>query len=339
MRLDYDRLNRRYGPWISILLGVAAVGFVRRGLPFAPVAVAFLVLAWTLAAAAERLLAPPPEPLADGVPPTVESPFRRLARTAAGTLMVGLYQNVLFYLVPVWAASATWTSVNAAFPVLLAVMAVFSCFEYPYRRLVIDRPSIRALWTSVILFAALVPAAAGHVDLPTRTYLALGAAAAAIAALAVLLPTRSLRSWGGPAVIACALLAAGLAWIAAPLLPPVPIVCVDSDTGTGLSDRTLTGQADTFPSGTDRVYAWFAVASPPEHREEIAYRTYRDGVPIGRPLSGTVTGGRKHGYRTWTFARSPRPGDWRVDLVTASGQIVCRERFRVEPPPTPPREP
>jgi hypothetical protein len=339
VHLDYDRLNLLWGPWVSLLLGVAAVAVVRRGILFAPVAVAFLVLAWTIAAVAERLLAPPPAPSADGAVPDPESAFRRLARTAAGTLMVGLYQNVLFYLVPVWAASATWTSANAAFPVLLAGMAVFSCFEYPYRRLVTDRPAVRALWTSVILFAALVPAAAGRVDLPTRAYLSLGAAAAAIAAAAVLLPARSLRSWGGPVVIACTLLAAGLAWVAGPLLPPVPIVCVDSGTGTGLSDRNLTGLGDTFPPGTDRVYAWFAVSSPPEQREEIEFRTYRDGEPVGQPLVGAVTGGRKQGFRTWTFARAPRPGAWRVDLVTSSGQLVCRERFRVEAPPTAPREP
>src|SRR3972149_5784092 len=52
---SFERLNRRYGPWVSLALGVAAVVYVRRGLGFAPVAVGVLMLAWIGAAALRRL--------------------------------------------------------------------------------------------------------------------------------------------------------------------------------------------------------------------------------------------------------------------------------------------
>src|ERR1035437_2669521 len=52
---SFERLNRRYGPWVSLALGVAAVAYVRRGLGFAPVAVGVLMLAWIGAAALRRL--------------------------------------------------------------------------------------------------------------------------------------------------------------------------------------------------------------------------------------------------------------------------------------------
>ena len=52
---SFERLNRRYGPWVSLALGVAAVVYVRRGLGFAPVAISVLMLAWIGAAALRRL--------------------------------------------------------------------------------------------------------------------------------------------------------------------------------------------------------------------------------------------------------------------------------------------
>ena len=42
---SFEQLNRRYGPWVSLALGVAAVVYMRRGLGFAPVAVGVLMLA------------------------------------------------------------------------------------------------------------------------------------------------------------------------------------------------------------------------------------------------------------------------------------------------------
>lgn len=52
---SFAHLNRRYGPWASLALGVATVAYVRRGLGFAPVAVGVLMLAWIGAAALRRI--------------------------------------------------------------------------------------------------------------------------------------------------------------------------------------------------------------------------------------------------------------------------------------------
>jgi hypothetical protein len=259
MAFDYERLNRRYGPWISLGLGLVTVLLVHRGAGYAPVAVAFLLVGWMLALALRRWLD------ATKAADDDESGgrLRRLLPRAAATASVGLYQNVLFFLVPIWAASATWPTVNVVFPILLAAMALFSCFEYPYRALVLERPAVLGVFSAVTLFAALVPASAVLLDIPLRFALAGSALVAGLATAIGVVPVRRL-GWrkGLPVMLGALGLSMGILVSAGPFLPPVPVVCVGRDAGTGIAGRELVGRADSFPTGTGRMYAWFSVAAP-----------------------------------------------------------------------------
>lgn len=332
MAFDYERFNRRFGPWISLGLGIATVVFVRRGAGYAPVAVASLALGWVLALGIRRwirLTGPGPDG-AEVPPPTPTGRLRRVLPAAAVTASVGLYQNVLFYLVPVWAASATWPSANAVFPLLLAAMALFSCFEYPYRACVLQRPLVLGVFSAVTLFAALVPAVTALLDIPLRFALAGAAAVAGLVGAVAVVPALRL-GWrrGLPAFLGALGLALGLLVTAGPILPPVPVVCVSQGAGTGIAARELTGRGKAFPGGTDRVYAWFSVSAPARWRQPVSFQWFHDGRPAGRPLEHEVSGGRDAGFRTWTFRRAPASGEWRVDLETDSGQLVGRVRFEV----------
>src|SRR3990172_8834159 len=192
---SFERLNRRYGPWVSLALGIAAVVYMRRGLGFAPVAIGVLMLAW-IGAAALRRLAPVIVPAdSAGEPITPVSRWRRVALPAAGSLVVGLWQNVLFYLLPLWWASAVLGSWNVAFPAALAGMAILSCFEHRWRAWVLDRPIVHAAWSAIVLFSTLVPAAA-IVPVPLRICLALSAAAAALMAVIAVVPLIRAGSFG-----------------------------------------------------------------------------------------------------------------------------------------------
>jgi hypothetical protein len=358
-RLDWERLNRRWGPWVSLGLGALTVAFVRRGLDFAPVAAGVLTLAWTLAALVGRWLQAPepgpgpdpsggPAPAADAtrdpatvadappaapapLPPPHAAPWRRVARTLAGSVVVGLYQNVLFYLLPVWFASATWTSGNVAFPLLLGAMAAFSCFEYPYRAAVLRRPAVRAVWTSLVLFATLVPAATVVGAASPETYVASSAAIASLIASGALVSHRRLASRPGLVALLAGTVAGTLALTAAtPWLPPVPFVAMNSGAGTAISNRELLGEAERFPAGTARVYGWFAVAAPAAFRQDVRFEWSRDGQPAGHAVESTVVGGRRGGFRTWAWQTHPGHGRWSVDLLTAGGQLIGRTRFDVE---------
>ncbi len=256
--------------------------------------------------------------------------LQRLAELGSTTLVIALFRNVLFFLVPVWFGSATITSVNIAFPLLLAVMAFYSCFDGSYRARVLERPAMRTAWGFVILFAALVPAVAVVASLAPRPAVVISAALAFLLTGAALLPRERWfrRRSQGHIVLATLAGAFLLTWVA-PALPPVPIVCNGSAFGTGVRDRAIDGAAERFDATPSRLYAWFAVALPAVYRQGINFQWFWNGHAAGKPVPSSVVGGRKEGYRTWSYLTAPPAGEWRVDVVTDAGQLICRESTTV----------
>jgi hypothetical protein len=320
------KFHGQYAPWISLGLGVLARSLSHQGVDFAPKAVAIVALAWLVPLAASRWLHAP----AEGVH---ERWHHHFLRTASPSVTVLLYKNVLFFLVPVWFGSANIGSINLLVPLLLAAMALFTCFSQAYREMVLDQPRVRVLWTAIVLFAALVPATAVVAFTSPRTSIVLSALVASAVAWVALAPKANLLSREGLMSVARISLpaAALLGWIA-PLFPPVPMVCHDQGAGTLVVKRELEGRAKSFSRGTAKVYAWFEVTLPRRNRQQVAFQWYHEGVKVGGPLRATVTGGRKEGFRTWSLHTAPAIGSWRVDLLTdRSSQLIGRATFEVEP--------
>jgi hypothetical protein len=321
VRKFYDQ----YAPWISLGLGVLARAFSHKGVDFAPKAVALVALAWILPMMVTRWLGTP------GDDETSESRFHRFLRTGSPVVTVLLYKNVLFFLVPIWFGSAHVLSINVVVPLVLAAMAVFTCFSRQYRERVLERPRRRVIWTATVLFAALVPATAVVAFTSPRTSIIISALVAAVVAWVALAEDESILSKKGVvSALAVALPVAGVLGLAAPIFPPVPMVCYGHGVGTGIVKRELEGQADVFPAGTARVYAWFAVTLPNRDRQEVIFQWFHEGKQIGQGLRTSVTGGRKEGFRTWSLRNAPAPGSWRVDMLTGrSSQLIGRTRFEV----------
>ena len=193
----------------------------KHDIQFAPKAVALLVVAWTLPAIMARLM-PDPRP---GV---TEPRWRRAIRTVGAPFaVVVLYKNILFFLVPIWFGAAQFPSVNMGVPLLLAAMALGTCFASQYQRHIIEHPVRRVLWSAVVLFAALVPALEVMAFASPRVSLFLAALlSAAVATVALRSDGASIlsrRALGG--ILAGAAPIAALVVLAAPLLPPFqPIV-------------------------------------------------------------------------------------------------------------------
>lgn len=320
------QLYGRYAPWLSLGLGILARSLSHEGVDFAPKAVAILALAWLVPIAASRWLRTPPEGKRESKP-------HFFLRTVSPTVTVMLYKNVLFFLVPIWFGSAHVLSINVVTPLLLAGMALFTCFSRAYRETVLDEPRVRVLWTAVVLFAALVPATAVIAFTSPRTSIVISALLASAMAWAALAPRETLVSKKGVVTLAqIALPAALLLGLAAPLFPPVPMICHDHGVGTGVANRELVGRTKRFVRGTVKVYAWFAVTLPKRDRQKVAFQWYHEGIPVGEPLHVTVVGGRKEGFRTSTNIATPAIGSWRVDLLTdKSGQLIGRTSFEVDP--------
>jgi hypothetical protein len=316
----------KYAPWISLGLGIVARVLSKHDIQFAPKAVALLLIAWTLPALVARVL---PDPRTGEAEPG----WRRAVRTTgAPFVVVVLYKNVLFFLVPIWFGAAHFPSLNMGVPLLLAAMALATCFASWYQRAVIEHPARRVLWSAVVLFAALVPAtavlafASPRVSLFLAALLATAVATAALRGGADVLSRRAVIGF-----LVGATPVALLVVLAAPLLPPVPAACLDRGAGTAIVDRELTGRADSFPAGTRRVYAWFAVSLPQRYRQQVFFRWFRDGREVGGAVATTIEGGRTSGYRTATSKTAPSTGRWRADLSNELGQLIGRVSFDVGP--------
>lgn len=316
----------RYAPFLSLGVGVLARVLSKHSIAFAPKAVALLLLAWTLPAIMARVL---PAPLPDAP----EHGWRRAIRaTGAPFIVVVLYKNVLFFLVPIWFGSAHFPSLNMGAPIVLAAMALATCFASWYQRAVIAHPVRRVIWSAVVLFAALVPAievlafSSPRVSLFISALLATAVATAALRGGDNLLSRRALTGF-----LVSATPIAVLVVLAAPLLPPVPAACLDKGAGTALVNRNLVERAGTFPAGTRRVYAWFAVLLPERYRQQVVFRWFHDGNEVGGPVSTTIEGGRANGYRTTTSKSAPAPGRWRADVSNEIGQLIGRVKFDVVP--------
>jgi hypothetical protein len=322
-RLPWRKILEHLSPAIALGLGVLSQRYAKHTIAFAPKAVALLVVAWALAAGAGEWL---PEPKPD----EQHAAWRNFLRKAAATVTVGLFRNVLFFLVPIWFASSTLGSINMIAPLLLAIVAIYACFPKRFRRRMLEHPRSRTIYCSSVLFVALVPAAAVEMSASPRLSAALAAGVAwLVASLATSrtpLTTQIGRLELGAGTLAAALICA----LAAPLLPPVPVACTESATGTIIHNREIEDPAERFAAGTRRVYAWFSVHVPKHYRQGIRFEWYRDGERSGDVASREIIGGREHGYRTSSFTSSPKSGSWRVDLLTDAGQLIARRHFVVE---------
>jgi len=81
--------------------------------------------------------------------------------------------------------------------------------------------------------------------------------------------------------------------------------------------------------------AYTAVYAPAGVRQPIGHVWWRDRDRVADvALPTPVMGGRRRGFRTYsryTDLRAPVAGRYRVDVVTASGQLIGRLRFTVTP--------
>jgi hypothetical protein len=208
-----------------------------------------------------------------------------------------------------------------------------------YRRLVGPRPWLGHALLAFSIFAAL------NVALPLvglRPILALEMSA--VLAVVALLPAFRrhgtvgwTRAFGRALILAG--LAAILAWFGRGLVPPAPLFITRA-----MAARTVDmlepvdAIAGSIPAATvaewGELAAYTAVYAPGGLQQGIAHVWTRDGVVVARIPLSPVRGGRAEGFRTWsrrTDLKPPLAGRYRVDVVTASDQLIGRLRFTVTP--------
>jgi hypothetical protein len=255
-----------------------------------------------------------------------------------------VYQQILFFLLPLYYASATGWSANMAFVGVLAATALLSTLDVVYDRHVSVGRTVGAAFFSFNLFASV------NAMLPVVWHISNAASLPASALLAlVAFATVAWQHRGPdrrPVLVALALSAAllfGAVTIGRSAIPPAPLCLVESAFGTGVDRRAFgvtSPLVELDPAASTPVVVSTSVRAPLGLRDRVAHRWYVGTRLVYASPFYTIEGGREQGYRLWTSCR-PRGLEAgsriRVDVVTEAGQLVGRAELPVRPGPTPPR--
>jgi hypothetical protein len=330
-RVLADPRLRWLGTWgisiASLAMGLAALFVFRRGLPHVGWVVGYLLLLWLLFAVLSELEA------------TLGSAGRHWVLGAGAYAVQTLSHGVLLFVLPAYYAAATWSSRNAVFPLAVAACALVTAVDPWYRRLIGPRPWLGDALVGFSTFAAL-DVALPLVGVPPIVALETSAALAVLA-LAPAFRRRGARTWTRAVARAAAfaVVAAILAWAGRSLVPPAPMFMARA-----VAARAIEAMEPVDPvHGTvsaatvaewGGIAAYTAIYAPGGLSQPIAHVWTRDGAVVARIPLSPVRGGREEGFRTWSRRSDLRPplaGRYRVDVVTASGQLIGRLRFTITP--------
>lgn len=264
-------------------------------------------------------------------PPGRPTKWRGRLRIVINYFSKNFYQQVLFFLLPIYYASSTGWSLNLLFVAFLAASALTSTFDVVYDRHLSVRRGLMAVFFAFNLFACI------NVMLPVLWSVSNRIALPVSAALAVLafasirykfgdLARLHRRRQVGLAAIALVLLVA----LGRPLIPPAPLRVLSTEFGQGINRRTfeVTRPLEALsPGWSGRIYAVTSIYAPLGLSDRIGHRWYQDGRVVWASPFYQVDGGRKEGFRLWTSApaKDIQPGTKvRIEVWTEAGQLVGR---------------
>jgi heme/copper-type cytochrome/quinol oxidase subunit 4 len=244
------------------------------------------------------------------------------------------YQQILFFILPIYYASATAGSRNMAFVVLLAASAVMSTLDIVYDRHLSRRRELNALFFAFNLFAAVAVALPVLWSISNVAALRIASLGAVIGYVTIARQPTDLarpRTWKASAVGAVLLLAL-TQWLL-PYVPPAPLRLTDSQFSLAFDPqgfRPLAPVTSLSRAWTGRVFVVTSLHAPLGLKDAVELRWYRGGRLLWASRSVDVVGGRQQGFRLWSAVNIGEPGgqrDLRVDVVTGAGQLIGRARL------------
>jgi hypothetical protein len=267
------------------------------------------------------------------------SPAWRFARGFVSYLTRVWYQGTLFFLLPFYFYSTTFPSWNCVFMAVLASLAVLSCFDLLFDRLLREHRAFAVAFFAVVTFAALQLLFPLLLRIRLELTTLLAAAVSLLAAMPLAYGWRELLRPGRLARVAVVFtLAIAGTWVLRPLLPPVPLRLSKVRFAARLDPATLRGTPEftgSIPSAElhlGRLFAVATVEAPVPLRTRIVMRFTTAGRVVSSTREVEITA-HERGYRVWGALRARADGFpagiYTVELRTARGQVIGRERVQI----------
>jgi hypothetical protein len=307
----WDKI-RPVTPWISLAIGMwSAFGVVRHyeqarrvAWLLAGIWLAFGAVAWLRERNARDASAP-----------------KWLAPVLFGLAWVAqsMSQEILFFVLPFWIRSTTWTSMNAPFTVLLVVLAGATVFDPVYQGRIAPRTKWLLLHKTLVAFAGLAFVVPVLMGAHTSRALALAGALAGFATGFTVRGRRRIL-----AVPAFAIAGAIAASICRPWIAPVPLRIESGVITSGVKDKKPIDTLVQVEHGKE-LWAYTPVFAPSGMTDTLVHDWSGNGRKVASVRLGLL-GGRKEGFRTWSSSRqaASKPGAVQVDVATSGGQLVGR---------------
>lgn len=250
--------------------------------------------------------------------------------------MKNLYQGMLFFSLPFYWESTTFSGPNRWFVVAIGVCAVLSTFDIVFDHFLMKRRWLAVTfygWTLFTVLNVAIPALVPRVS--TSVTLMTAAAVTVIAFASLNMPLRTFLRWRTQAILLpVAALAAGLMWLGRGAIPPVPLhlkswaispQLIDDQPAMAITaiHRSLVGalHGQTLVAapgglGDDMVHVW-------RHRSKEVERAHVKPVPTDDPNVIMLRSKLRQ-------VPDDPTGEWSVDVETGGGQLVGRATFRVD---------
>ncbi len=326
----YPRLRwlRTWGVSVSsILMGLITLFIFHRGIEYFPLFMGYLLLVWLVGV----VFLETRKALAERGPHV----FWFLVEYTVQTLLHGL----ILFLLPIYYASTTLTSINVWFFLLLVAAAILTAVDPWYRA-----ARNRFRWIEMALFGlglfASLNVAFPLVGIGSSWSLLLSGVGSMLALIPAFRHRRgfSWRRAGVQAAVAALALAAGLWWIRE-WIPPTPLYLTQA-TFTRAVESLEPVEPVTQLSAEDlrrwgRLVAFAAVASPSSVRQSVHHVWRKDGQIVATMPMARIRGGRPGGFRTYSWKAgfgSDPVGLWSVEVRTADDRLVGRMRLRITAP-------
>ena len=319
---------RRLAPWLSLLVSSAGAAYMDRRQEQGSWIVGWAALAFVglvLLGFAYR-------------PPATELSPRRarlhaLTRFAVFSGSQSLVQTCLFFSGPFYLEACAFTPAQCLFAAAFAAAAIISSWD-PWCERALLHPLVGPLLSAFSSFVAW-NAALPMLGMPHRRAVWLAAGLVSLLVPAVYLLHESRRSgWQQTrrmqTLIAGGLLPLALAAFGVRALPAAPLKIVEGGLGTGVAQRSLIGRARHFQVPPEKLWCYSAIFAPRGLSDELFHVWSRDGEPLAR-IALQVRGGRKQGFRTWSYLPLPRAayGRYRCEVLTQFGQTLGVSTARV----------
>ena len=318
--------------FFALFFGVGVMLFARAGLAHADKVMIALFVSWLLMFIALRFIVGPANRKEH------ESIGRRGVRVVTNYVIKQFYQQMFFFLTPLYASSATWSlsSWNWWLAPILLVCAVISTMDLVFDNFIMERRMLAAGMYGLALFGVLnvlLPLVVG-LDHLTGLIVAAAATPASVALLSfsirqVMAPQGVLVTLGMTAALL------GSVWYGRKFIPPAPMAMPEGAVGHGTigSYECLPGSKHVLREHQlDGLRCGSLLREPGGLKEGVVHVWKHRGVTWEIPPDRLQCDGDGVVFRsmfpTDMLPKDPT-GNWSCTTLTVGGQLVGVRKFEV----------